>query len=149
MTVPMLKECMKALNLRRRHGGSRQRDIEVSLGGVLFKRAGRIHGGEGGRAHEGRRFFDNGANVRRDGDDVVAADEADQASEGRSESRNQLIGSRMHAAELFKHGVGIFAGSSSLATCLKCCLIFTQIGPANFKQLVEGQIDHLVIMQLL
>ena len=50
-------------------------------------------------------------------------------------------------AQLFEDGAGIFAGLELGSNLLEVLLIFAQIGPADFKELVERQIDHLVVFE--
>ena len=40
-------------------------------------------------------------------------------------------------------------GSSSLATSAKCCWLLVHVGVADFEELRERQVDHLVVLQLL
>ncbi len=66
--------------------------------------AGRVHAGGGGGAHEGRRFFEDGAHIGGKSDDVVRLDEVDKAVEGGAEGIEELRGRGMLFAELFEDG---------------------------------------------
>ena len=136
-----------ALDLGGRHFGIGQRDVEVSLGGVFFEGAGRIHAGGGGGAHEGRGLFKDGLDVGWDGDDVVRADEADEAVEGGAERIEQLVRGGMVSTEIGEHGARVLAGFELSGHFPELLLIFAQVGPADFEQLVERHVDHLVVLE--
>ena len=52
-------------------------------------------------------------------------------------------------AQFLKHGAGIFVRLQFLGHLVEVRLILAQIGPADFEQLVERQVDHLVVLKLL
>ena len=137
-----------AIDLSRRHRWIRKRDVEIRLRGVSFKGAGGVHAGEGGGAHERRRFFDDGLDVGRNGDDVMRADEADQIVEGGAEGVEKLIGRGMILAQLFENLARIFVRIEFGGNLFEVFLIFPQVGPADFEQLAERHVYHLVILEL-
>jgi hypothetical protein len=109
--------------------------------------AGRVHTGEGGGAHEGWRFFHDGANVRRNGDDVVGADEADEAVECGTESVEQVVGGGVVLAQ-FQHYVGGRLGRLQFAgNLLEVGLVLAHIGPGNLKQFVKRDVYHFVVSE--
>ncbi len=55
----------------------------------------------------------------------------------------------MICAEFFEDGAGIFAGLKLLGDLLEVLLILVQVGPADFKQLVERDVDHFVVLEFL
>ena len=105
-----------------RHRLVGQRDVEVGLGGVRLEGAGRVHAGEGGGAHEGRRLFDDGAHIGGDGDDVVRVDEADQAVEGGAESVRGAGRARDGRRRVLRERRwGLCRARAPWRACLKCC----------------------------
>ena len=55
----------------------------------------------------------------------------------------------MNLAEFFKHSLRILVRLQLLGDLIEVCLILAQISPANFEQLIQRQIDHLVVFELL
>ena len=116
MMVPTLNSAMCSAMCSGGPVFFRQGDVEVGLGGVGLEGAGRVHGGEGGGAHEGRRLFEGGLDLGGDGDDVVGVDEGDEAGEGVLEGVEELVGGGMDGGEFGEDLLGVLVGSISLAT---------------------------------
>ena len=54
----------------------------------------------------------------------------------------------MNLAEFFKHSLRIFVQLQLFRDLIEVRLILVQIGPANFQQLIQRQIHHLVVFKL-
>ncbi len=127
----------------------RQRDVEVGLGGVRFKRARRVHGRLRGSTHERRCLFQHRLYVAGDGDDVVRADEGDLRVEAVVEGLQQLVGRRMHRCKLRElllrrlGGIDLFGDAGELG------LVLVEIIKTDLQQMVERDIDHFAIGEVL
>ena len=72
-------------------------------------------------------------------------DEGDQAVEGGAEAVEELIGCGMVLTEFEEDGLRILAGLELFGDLDEVLLILVHVGPADFEELVEGDVDHLVV----
>ncbi len=107
-----------------------------------------IHGGLGGGALEGRRFFKRGLDVGRDGDDVVRADEGDQRVELAVEGVEKLVGRGVDGGEFGEDFLRGFGGVDVLGDAGELGLVLVQVGVGDLEQAVERDVDHFVVEKL-
>ena len=123
-----------------------QGDVEVGLGRVGLERAGRVHGGEGGGAQEGRRLFEGGLDVRGDSDDVVGADVGDEGVEGQSgRSREACPGRGGWWLGSARTSVGVFGGVDLFRYAGELGFDFCAGRRRRSRGGDRGGVDHLVV----
>ena len=80
---------------------------------------------------------------------MMRADEARQSIERGAESIQQMIGRWMVLSQLLQHRTRRLVRLQFLRNLFEVLLVLVQIRPANFEQLIQRQIHHLVVFELL